>query len=157
MITPDGLLLIGGRNADGPVATTLKTTLNAQGALGAWAEEQPLVAPQPDATAVVVGDFVWLYGGQRRERSGRHGPARRVRPAGGRKGCPRTRTRARSIRWDVNDAANLPVARTNAAGWSANGAIYLAGGNDGSGPKSEVYWAVPTTDGRPARVEAPRR
>ena len=60
---PDGLLLIGGRNADGPVATTWKTKLNAQGALGAWAEEQPLLAPQADATAVVVGDYVWLYGG----------------------------------------------------------------------------------------------
>jgi hypothetical protein len=49
--------------------------------------------------------------------------------------------------WAVNNSANLPVARTNAAGWGNSGSIYLAGGNDGSGPKSEVYWAVPTSTG----------
>jgi hypothetical protein len=51
------------------------------------------------------------------------------------------------IRWDVNDAANLPAPRANGTGWGANGAIYMAGGNDGSGPKTELYWAVPTTTG----------
>jgi hypothetical protein len=49
--------------------------------------------------------------------------------------------------WAISNTANLPVARTNASGWGANGAIYLAGGDDGTGPKSEVYWAVPTTAG----------
>ena len=33
-ITPDGLLIVGGRNADGPVATTWKTKLDSQGKLG---------------------------------------------------------------------------------------------------------------------------
>ena len=60
---------------------------------------------------------------------------------------PENENEGRVVRWDVSNTANLPVARTNAAGWSANGALYVAGGNDGSGPKSEVYWAVPTTDG----------
>ena len=44
-------------------------------------------------------------------------------------------------------AANLPVARANASGWSANGAIYLAGGTDGNGPQPQVYWAIPTSTG----------
>jgi hypothetical protein len=39
------------------------------------------------------------------------------------------------------------VARTNAAGWGANGAIYLAGGDDGNGPKPEIYWAIPSSTG----------
>jgi len=56
VVTPDGLLLIGGRNANGPVATTWKTLLNDQGGLGAWSEEQPLLAAQADATGVLVGD-----------------------------------------------------------------------------------------------------
>jgi hypothetical protein len=51
------------------------------------------------------------------------------------------------IRWDVSNSANLPAARTNAAGWAANGALYLAGGDDGNGPKTEVYWAIPSSTG----------
>ena len=87
-ITPDGLLLIGGRNADGPVATTLKTRLNDQGALGAWSEEQPLLAPQAGATAVLIGDYLWLYGGSDANGPVGQGPARRVRPRG-RRGAAR--------------------------------------------------------------------
>ncbi len=145
-ITPDGLLLIGGRNAAGPVATTLKAKLNAQGALGAWSAEQQLVTPQAGATAVVIGDFVWLYGG-----SDANGPVNKVqRGAFGQvaaAGLPANPDAGKVVRWDVNDAANLPAARTNASGWGANGSLYLAGGNDGSGPKSELYWAAPTTAG----------
>jgi hypothetical protein len=62
-------------------------------------------------------------------------------------GLPDNPDAGKLIRWDVNNASNLPVARTNASGWGANGAIYLAGGNDGTGPKSELYWAVPTNAG----------
>jgi hypothetical protein len=145
-ITPDGLLLVGGRNAAGPVATTWKTLLNNQGALSAWTPEQQLNTSQADATAVLVGDYLWLYGG-----SDANGPTGAVqRGAFGKaaaEGLPANPDVGKLIRWDVNNAANLPVARTNAAGWGANGAIYLAGGNDGSGPQSQVYWAVPTTSG----------
>ncbi|MEO8571720.1 MAG: hypothetical protein ABI553_08445 [Chloroflexota bacterium] len=146
VVTPDGVLLIGGRNADGPVATTWKSKLNAQGVLGPWAPEQSLVAAQTDATAVLVGDFVWLYGG-----SDANGPVSKVqRGAFGQPaapGLPANPDQGKLVRWDVNNQANLPAARTNAAGWGANGAIYLVGGNDGSAPKSELYWAIPTTAG----------
>ena len=145
-VTTDGLLLIGGRNADGPVSTTWKSLLDPKGALGTWKAEQPLFAPQADATAVVVGDYVWLYGG-----SDAHGPVGAVqrgafgKPAAA--GLPTNPEAGKVIGWAVNDSANLPVARTNAAGWGSNGALYLAGGDDGSGPKSEVYWAIPTSTG----------
>jgi hypothetical protein len=145
-ITTDGVLLIGGRNASGVVNTTWKTKLSSAGKLGAWSAEQPLVSPQADATAILVGDYLWLYGG-----SDANGPVGAVqRGVFGKKaaeGLPANPDEARLIRWDINNASNLPVARTNASGWGANGAIYLAGGNDGTGPKSEVYWAVPTTTG----------
>jgi hypothetical protein len=145
-ITPDGLLLIGGRNADGPVATTLKTRLNDQGALGAWSQEQPLLTPQAGATAVLVGDYLWLYGG-----SDANGPVTKVqRGAFGleaAEGLPENPDTGKLIRWDVNDQANLPAPRANASGWGANGALYIAGGDDGTGPKTELYWAVPTTTG----------
>jgi hypothetical protein len=145
-VTPDGVLVIGGRNADGPVATTWKSKLSAQGALGPWSAEQSLQVPQSDATAVLIGDHVWLYGG-----SDANGAVSKVqRSAFGLKaaeGLPANPDEGKVIRWDVNDGANLPAARTNAAGWGANGALYLAGGDDGTGPKSDLYWAVPTTTG----------
>ena len=50
--------------------------------------------------------------------------------------------------WAVNNAANLPEPRTDASGWSANGAIYLVGGTDGTTAKNQLYWAIPTTDGQ---------
>jgi hypothetical protein len=144
--TPNGILLVGGRNASGVVNTTWKARLSPTGKLGAWSAEQPLVAPQADAAAVLVGDYLWVYGG-----SDANGPVGAVqRGAFGEKaepGFPANPAEGRLIRWDVSNASNLPVARTNASGWGANGAIYLAGGNDGTAPKSEVYWAVPTTTG----------
>jgi hypothetical protein len=145
-VTTDGLLLIGGRNADGPVATTWKSLLSEQGALGEWTNEASLSAAQADASAFVVGDYLWLYGGA--DASGPVGAVQRGvfgQPA--EEGLPENPDEGKVVRWDINNAANLPVARTNAATWSANGALYLAGGNDGAGPKREVYWAIPNTTG----------
>jgi len=145
-VTTDGFLLIGGRNEAGPVATTWKSVLYNAGMLGAWAAEQPLQAAQADGTAVLVGDYVWLYGG-----SAATGPVGAVqRGAFGQpavEGLPENPNEGKVIRWDITDAANLPAARTNAAGWGANGALYLAGGNDGTGPTREVYWAIPSSTG----------
>lgn len=62
-------------------------------------------------------------------------------------GLPENPDEGKVIRWDINNAANLPAARTNAAGWAANGTLYLAGGNDGSSPARELYWAIPTSTG----------
>ena len=71
--------IVGGRNADGPVATTLKTKLNSQGKLGAWTQEQPLVTPQAGATGVADRRLRVAVRRQRRERPDRQGPARLVR------------------------------------------------------------------------------
>ena len=145
-VTPEGLLLVGGRNASGVVGTTWKTLLNDQGGLGAWSVEAPLLAPQADATAVLIGDFLWLYGG-----SDANGPVGAVQRGEfgleAAEGLPANPDEGKLIKWAVSNSANLPVARTNASGWGANGAIYLAGGSDGTAPKSEVYWVVPTIEG----------
>jgi hypothetical protein len=42
---------------------------------------------------------------------------------------------------------NLPAARTDAAGFTANGGLYVVGGSDGQAPKGELYWAVPDAEG----------
>jgi Kelch motif len=147
VVSPTGLLLIGGSNADGPVTTTWKSEPADAGALGAWTVEAPLLFPQTNASAAVIGDYVWLYGGS--DATGPVGAVQRAefgRPAI--EGLPDNPDEGKVIRWAVNNAANLPVARTDASGWSANGAIYLAGGTDGSAPQPQVYWAVPTSDGQ---------
>jgi hypothetical protein len=47
----------------------------------------------------------------------------------------------------VDDATNLPGPRTGGAAWAANGALYLAGGSDGTAAKRELYWALPDANG----------
>ena len=117
-VTPDGLLLVGGRNAAGPVATTWKTLLDNTGKLSAWSVEQPLVTPQTDATAALIGDYLWLYGG-----SDANGPVGAVQrgvfgqPAA--EGLPANPNQGKLIRWDINNQANLPVARTERVGLGA--------------------------------------
>ncbi|MGH2476964.1 MAG: Kelch repeat-containing protein, partial [Candidatus Limnocylindrales bacterium] len=143
---PDGLLLIGGEGPDGPVTTTWKSLLATDGTLGAWEAEAPLQRPQADALAAIIGDFVWLYGGH--DANGPVGAVQRgnisVEAAAG---FPENPDTGKVVRWDVNDAANLPGARDDAAGWSANGALYLVGGADGAGQRTELYWAEPTNGG----------
>jgi hypothetical protein len=41
----------------------------------------------------------------------------------------------------------LPAARTNFSGFAANGALYVVGGNDASGPQRTLYWAIPSGTG----------
>jgi len=41
----------------------------------------------------------------------------------------------------------VPEARTDAAGFVANGAIYLVGGSNGTSPRSELYWTIPDANG----------
>jgi N-acetylneuraminic acid mutarotase len=146
VVTPDGVLLIGGRNANGLVDTTFKTLLSSDGKLGAWSKEAPLVSPQADGTAVLVGNYVWYYGGV-----DANGPTATVQrgefgqPAAA--GLPANPDQGKLVRWGVNTTANLPAPRANASGWGANGAIYVAGGADASGQKTQIYWAIPDNGG----------
>jgi N-acetylneuraminic acid mutarotase len=49
--------------------------------------------------------------------------------------------------WATSDRIKLPAKRTGGASFAANGAIYLAGGSDGTSPQSQLYWAVPDAVG----------
>lgn len=143
---PDGLLLIGGEGPDGLVTTTWKSKFNAQGQLQKWEAEAPLLTGQADATAAIIGDFVWLYGGH-----DANGPVTTIqrgdvgiKAAGG---FPVNPNEGKVVVWGVNPAANLPAPRDDGTGWSANGSIYLVGGKSADGPQRESYWAIPTNDG----------
>jgi hypothetical protein len=144
---PDGLLLIGGEGPDGPVATTWKSRFDEQGALGAWTTEAALLAPQADATAAIVGDFVWLYGGHDAT-----GPTATIQRGSlgleAAEGFPANPDEGKVVVWAVIPAANLPAQRDDATGWSANGSLYAVGGGESADSlQRETYWAIPTNAG----------
>ena len=143
---PDGMLLIGGEGPDGPVATTWKSPFNAQGQLQKWETEAALLQPQADATAAIIGDHVWLYGGH-----DANGPVATVQRGDigleAAEGFPANPNEGKVVAWAVNPAANLPAPRDDATGWTANGSLYLVGGSSAEGPQRETFWAIPTSAG----------
>jgi len=150
----DGLLLIGGRGPDNkPTATVWKSTLNDKGVLSQFAEQPGLPHPVTDAAAALEGTFVFVYGGT--SDSGPTGTVMRsaygtVTPALA-SGAPTPDPSAPPVQgivgWATLDAANLPVARTGGAGFTANGAMYYVGGSDGSKTYGDMYWALPDASG----------
>jgi hypothetical protein len=139
----DGLLLIGGQNADGATRTTWKAPFDAESAdLGAWTVEPGVLNdPSTGGLAAQVGDYVWLYGG-----SNGSNPTRTVE----RGELESTADGQVLARWGVHgpdNPTNLPEGRVDATGFVSTGALYLVGGSDGSSARSEVWWAVPSGDG----------
>jgi N-acetylneuraminic acid mutarotase len=163
----DGLILVGGVGPSGqPTNTVWKATLDSSGKLGAWKPANPMVGgsgadmPRADATAVINGDHLYVYGGRdangpttvvMRGDLGTAGssatPGASASPAPSASAAAATQPLT-VLRWGQSTgAASLPVARTDAAGFSANGGLYLVGGSDGTAPKGEVYWAIPDAQG----------
>ena len=144
-ITPSGILLIGGNGPEGPVTSTLHSIFDTKGSLTPWTQEAPLAQPQADGLAAVVGDHVWLWGGH-----DTNGPTALVQRGDlgleAEEGLPDNPDEGKVIKWAAG-GADLPVPRDDAAGWTANGALYLVGGADTAGPQPELYWAIPSSDG----------
>jgi N-acetylneuraminic acid mutarotase len=146
----DGVVLIGGDGPSGPTQTVYKSTLDAQGALGPWQDQpQGLYEARSHANAAQVGDFIWLFGGNgpdgKATASVQRGTVTAPVPATGTAAAQPSTVGP----WGVAAGpVNLPEPRTDAAGFTANGALYLAGGTDDQGElRSELYWSVPTADG----------
>ena len=128
-----------------------------QGALQAWAEEAPLGAPQADATRRDHRRLRLAVRRPRRQRPGRRTVQRGDLGLEAAEGFPENPDQGKVIGWEVNDGANLPAARDDAAGWTANGALYLAGGIDADdGPQQRALLGGPDDGRRHHRVEAPR-
>jgi hypothetical protein len=160
----DGIVVAGGRGPDGkPVNTVWKSTLDKNGKLGDFTPQPNLTRAVADATIALEGTFLWVYGGS--DESGPTGVVQRADygtvtaaagGAPGASGAPATAAAASPsasgavegvIRWATQDAANLPAPRTGAAGFAANGALYLVGGSDGTAAHRELYWALPDANG----------
>jgi hypothetical protein len=151
--SPVGIVVAGGEGPDGATDSVWVAAIDeASGDLQPWEEHAPLFLAVSDATMAVTGDFIWVYGGtgadgqavgavQRGELG--NGPSE---PQAAVDAPPETGG-DQIVRWGVQNEANLPEARTNASGWESSGTIYLAGGTDGTNPRGEVFWAVPTGTG----------
>jgi hypothetical protein len=164
----DGLVLVGGVGPDGqPTNTAWKATLDTKGKLGAWKPTAPMVtpgstpgssvpAPRADATAVSSGSYIYVFGG--RDATGPTAVVLRGTVAAegsGAAGASPSPSASAAVappqvvtQWAAGTGAtNLPAPRTDAAGFIANGGLYVVGGSDGTSPKGELYWAVPDADG----------
>jgi hypothetical protein len=171
----DGIVVAGGIGPDkAPTSTVWKSTIDTTGKLGAFKPQPALLHPVTDATAAIEGTFLWVYGGS--DASGPTASVQRAdygavtsatgsaapgsAAPGQASGAPTGAAPAASgaapspgasgapegvVKWA--DATNLPGARTGAAGFAANGGIYLVGGSDGTTPKRELYWALPDSLG----------
>jgi hypothetical protein len=139
---PDGLILVGGTDGAAPLNTVLKTTFETKtGAPGKWATETgTLFTPVTDASAALVGNYLWVYGG-----TGADGAAvATVQRGEFGTGADATKV----VRFGIKGGAtDLPAARTDLAGFAANGSLYAIGGSDGTAPQSTLYWAIPTNSG----------
>ena len=164
----DGILVAGGRGADGaPSNKVWKATTDSKGVLGAFTEQAPLATAVADANAVLVGEFVWIYGGSDANgptavvQSGHFGTPGSVPAASGAPAASAAAPAASAAapgasaapqplgvqQWAAGVGLKLPAPRTGGAGFTANGAIYLAGGTDAAGPRTELYWAIPDSNG----------
>ena len=137
---PDGLILVGGTNGTAPTKSVWHSVFNTNGELQAWAPEAELFTETTDAAAALLGDFLWVIGG-----TSASGPIATVQRA--EFGTGETDA-GKVVRVGVaGGATNLPAARTNLAGFTANGALYAIGGSDGTAVQRQLYWTVPDANG----------
>jgi len=134
---PTGLILVGGTGPNGPVDTVWRSALE-RNALGAWQAQAPLARPQSGGVAMLAGDYLWYVGGV--DANGPVGAVQRGEFGTG-------DAAGTVVRWGIRNDVNLPVARAEATGFTANGVLYVIGGFDGQAPRGEVYWAIPDSEG----------
>ena len=140
----DGIVVMGGTDGTAPTRSVWKSQQAASGALQAWVAQQPLAEENVDGVASHVGDIIFVIGG--RNLSG--DPVATVQQGlvGGGPGATIKDPNLIEA-WRTSPQTNLPVARTNMSGFTANGAIYVQGGADASGPMTETWWATPDATG----------
>jgi hypothetical protein len=140
----DGIVVMGGTDGTAPTRSVWKSQQATSGALQAWVAQQPLYEENVDGVAIRDGSVIFVVGG--RNLSGN--PVALVQQ-GLVGGGPKATVKDPNVIevWRVSAQTNLPVARTNMSGFTANSAIYVQGGADAAGPKAETWWAIPDAGG----------
>lgn len=140
----DGFIVLGGVDENGtPTRSVWKTQIK-DNKLSKFTEQSPLFEENVDGFAAHVGDVITLIGG--RNASGNAVSTVQQGLVGGEKATAED-PNAIIAQWRASASMNLPVARTNLAGFTANGVIYVQGGSDGTTPARETYWTTPDADG----------
>jgi hypothetical protein len=140
----DGIVLMGGTDGTAATKTVWKSqTGGTSGALGKWVAQAPMFEENVDGVAVHVGDYVYVMGG--RNATGQAVATVQEGLLGGPNAVPADPNVINA--WRVSAQTNLPGPRTNMSGFTANGTIYLQGGSDGSGPRTETVWTAPDSNG----------
>ncbi len=140
----DGIVVMGGTDGTAATRSVWKSQAAVSGTLGAWVAQQPLFEENMDGVGVHVGDIIFIIGG--RNASGE--PVATVQQGlvgSGPNVTPEDPNLIES--WRASEQTNLPIGRANMAGFTANGVIYIQGGADASGPRTETWWATPDAEG----------
>lgn len=143
--TSGGLMLVGGRDADSIVGGVIYSRVGTGSTpvLGAWEELAGVSLPEPraHAAAVAIGEAIYLAGGEGPD--GASDAVHRLVLVNGEPQVDEVSGQPRG--WASAPASQrLPAARAHAAGFTANGVLYVIGGVDGSGaPQATNLWSVP--------------
>src|SRR6185503_16683607 len=99
-----------------------------------WAEQPgKLYTAVTDASAAIIGSYVWVYGGTTADGKATASVQRGEFGTGA--------DASKIVRFGVRGGAtDLPAPRTNLAGFAANGSLYAVGGSDGTTPQGTAYW-----------------
>ncbi len=141
----DGFIIMGGTDGKGPVTNVWKTQMSSAtpSTPQAFVAQNPLVEPNVDGVAFHTGDYIYLVGG-----SNASGPVATVQI--GTLGGPGTvpaNPNQMNAPWKVSAQTNLPGLRTNLAGFTSNGGIYIQGGSDGTSLLNSTLWSIPDASG----------
>ena len=140
----DGLVVMGGTDGKAPTRSVWKSQEALSGAMQPWVAQQPLYEENVGGVAIRVGDVIFVIGG--RNLSGN--PVATVQQGllGGGPNATAKNPNVIDV-WRASAQTNLPVARTNMSGFTANGALYVQGGSDAAGPQTQTWWAIPDANG----------
>lgn len=155
VVDAEGIWLIGGRTADGLSAAVYRSKLDPLAKppkLGAWKERPEIQLHaadgtpngRADAVAAIVGEFIYLVGGQ--TTLGPTGEMLRLKlDAKGEPVKVGTASDAAVQGWGAGlGQQSLSEVRVDASGFANNGVVYVLGGLDRGGAATKtMYWAVP--------------
>jgi hypothetical protein len=139
----DGLVVLGGTDGAAATRSVWKSQTDSSGKPGAWVAQEPLAEANTDGLAVHVGDVIFVIGG--RDGSGSAVATVQQGFVGGPNATPEDPNIVAA--WRFSEQTNLPEPRSDVAGFTANGVIYIQGGSDGVAPRTETLWTTPDAAG----------
>jgi len=139
----DGIVVLGGTDGTAATRSVWKTQQDKSGKFGAWTAQQPLYEASTDGVALHVADIIYVMGG--RNADGHVVATVQMGLVGG----PQATTEDPNVVtvWRASAETNLPGVRANMSGFTGNGNLYVQGGTDGVGLRTETFWALPNADG----------